>query len=113
MLIMATNNKPYVVIALYCVLDLNCMEIQNWNNSFTERQKKIQGRDSSVEAQVKPQWWWQQGWNGKRGDGSSSSKLCNPECIIHHRWETSKEGFLDSFVVVKHQKELISKACCN
>lgn len=49
----------------------------------------------------------------EKGEGSSPSKLCNPECIIHHRWETSKEGFLDSFVVVKHQKELISKTWSN
>lgn len=43
----------------------------------------------------------------EKGEGSSSSKLCNPESIINHRWEASEEGFLHSFVVVKHQKELI------
>lgn len=40
----------------------------------------------------------------KEDEGSSSSQLCNPECIIHHGGETCKE---DSLVVVKDQKECV------
>lgn len=49
----------------------------------------------------------------KRWGEGSSSELCNPECIIHHCWETPKEAFLDSFVVRKHHEELLSKICFN
>lgn len=50
-----------------------------------KKEKKIQGHDSSQEGSGKN---LSDGGSSRgeteKGEGSSPSKLCNPECIIHH-----------------------------